>query len=266
MTPFSISTPDRSERSASVGMPRNGPIRWRPARLIDSWRETATARTLVFDVADWPGHDGGQHVDIKLTGEDGYSAQRSYSIASASAQNRVELTVQLVPRGEVSPYLVEIMKTGDELELRGPIGGWFRWTEALHNPVLLVGGGSGIVPLMAMLRQRVRSGSTASFRMIYTVRTPDQVFYVKELNTLSRAAPDITIQRIYTRSGLGSDGRTPGRLTPADVPMADPSATTPTRVYVCGPTGFVENAAEHILARGHQAQVIRTERFGPSGG
>jgi ferredoxin-NADP reductase len=254
------------QQPAPPGTPRQGPIRWLRARLEDSWMETRTAKTLVFAVPGWPGHHAGQHVDIKLTAEDGYAAQRSYSVASASAFDRIELTVQTVTGGEVSPYLVETMERGDELELRGPIGGWFRWTEQLIDPVLLVGGGSGIVPLMAMLRQRVRSDSTAAFHMIYTARTPDHLFYANELYTIGRDRPDVTIDRIYTRSGLPDDARPPGRLTLADFPAVEPTEDTFTRVYVCGPSGFVESAAQLLIDRGHSPANIRTERFGPSGG
>lgn len=248
--------------------------------------ETRTAKTLLFSVPGWTGHDAGQHVDVKLTAEDGYTAQRSFSVASASALGWLQLTVQTVSNGEVSPYLVEAMEPGDELELRGPIGGWFRWTEALIEPVLLVGGGSGIVPLMAMLRQRIESGATTPFHLIYVARTPDHVFYANELYTIAQNNDDVTIDRLYTRSGLPDDARTPGRLTLEDLPApietateasAERATTTAattatasvagfTRAYVCGPTGFVEHAAQLLQARGHKPNAIRTERFGPSGG
>ena len=228
--------------------------------------ETQTAKTLAFVVPGWSGHDAGQHVDVKLTAEDGYTAQRSYSIASASEPGRLELTVQVVTGGVVSPYLVETMGTGDELELRGPIGGWFRWTEQVLAPVLLVAGGSGIVPLMAMLRQRARTGSNTPFQLIYSARTPDHLIYTNELHAISQLECDVTIDRLFTRSGLPDDARSPGRLRPLDFPQPVSSAAGPTRVYVCGPTGFVENAAQLLIERGHQPASIRTERFGPSGG
>jgi ferredoxin-NADP reductase len=244
--------------------------------------ETRTAKTLVFAVPGWRGHDAGQHVDIKLTAEDGYTAERSYSLASVTDPGRLELTVETVSDGEVSPYLVQDMEPGDKLQLRGPIGGWFRWTDRLVEPVLLVGGGSGIVPLMAMLRQRIASASTAPFHLIYVARTPDHIFYANELYTIAEAHDDITIDRLYTRSGLPDDARAPGRLSLADLPSPAtapiegaatsppatvvPEATVATRVYVCGPTGFVENAAQLLQLRGHQPAAIRTERFGPSGG
>jgi ferredoxin-NADP reductase len=258
--------------------------------------ETRTAKTLLFSVPEWNGHDAGQHVDVKLTAEDGYTAQRSYSLASTSSPGWLQLTVQTVSNGEVSPYLVEVMGPGDRLQLRGPIGGWFRWTEQLTEPVLLVGGGSGIVPLMAMLRQRIESKAPRPFHLIYVARTPDHIFYTNELHTIAQSHADVTIDRIYTRAGLPDDPRAPGRLTLEDLPVplgatgtslarlteasqaesteagrSASSATAPTRhgamtrVYVCGPTGFVEHAAQLLQARGHPSDAIRTERFGPTG-
>jgi ferredoxin-NADP reductase len=257
------------------------PAQWLTAELRGSWLETRTARTLLFSVPGWEGHDAGQHVDIRLTAEDGYTAERSYSVASAPEDGWIQLTVETVSNGEVSPYLVQTMQPGDRMQIRGPIGGWFRWTDDLPEPVLLVGGGSGIVPLMAMVRQRVRSASTTPFHLIYVARTPDHIFYTNELFTIAQSQHDITVDRIYTRSGLPDDPRAPGRLTLADLPSParavgdrdeaaatdepQPSSAGP-RVYVCGPTGFVENAAQLLQARGHQPAAIRTERFGPSGG
>lgn len=245
------------------------PTPWLRARLVDSRLETRTARTLVFDVPGWPGHHAGQHVDIRLTADDGYTAQRSYSIASTSAVGRIELTVQAITSGEASPYLVETMQTGDELELRGPLGGWFQWTEDLAEPVLLIGGGSGIVPLMAILRRRVQTGSAAPFHLIYSVRTPDHIFYANDLYKIREEASGVRIDQVYSRAGLPWDARTPGRLSREDIPApisGDPDGgTSQGRVYVSGPTGFVETVTQLLLDRGHPAASIRTERFGPSG-
>jgi ferredoxin-NADP reductase len=241
-------------------------IPWLRAQLRESRMETRTARTLVLDVPGWAGHHAGQHVDVKLTSEDGYSAQRSYSIASASAPGELELTVQGVSDGELSPYLVEVMAPGDELELRGPIGGWFRWTEEFTEPVLLVGGGSGIVPLMAILRERLRTGSTPPVQFICVARTPDHVFYTNELHSIDQSHADVLIDRLYTRAGLPDDERAPGRLSLRDLPPPSVGDTGGTRVYVCGPTGFVESAADLLQERGHPPSAIRTERFGPTGG
>ncbi|MBB3090842.1 ferredoxin reductase [Nocardioides albus] len=225
--------------------------------------ETRLARTLVLDVPGWSGHAPGQHVDVRLTAEDGYTAQRSYSVASPSAQDQVELTVQRVQGGEVSTYLTEIMLPGDQLEIRGPLGGWFQWTARIRGPVLLVGGGSGVVPLMAMLRERVRSDSSSPFRLIYSARTPDHIIYTSELHQMGQTHPDIQISRLYTRSGLPDDTREPGRLRIEDLPPPGNEITEgPSRVYVCGPTGFVEHAARLLVDRGYRSSDIRTERFG----
>ncbi|MGE5720183.1 MAG: FAD-binding oxidoreductase [Nocardioidaceae bacterium] len=166
---------------AAVRRRLNAPLPWAAARLVDARLETPTARTLVLHVPDWPGHLPGQHVDVRLTAEDSYSARRSYSIASAPDCDRIELTVQLLPDGEVSSFLVHDFAVGDPVELRGPLGGWFVWDPDDHRPVLLVGGGSGVVPLMAMLRTQRRTSSKASFRLVYSVRTPADVFYRNEL-------------------------------------------------------------------------------------
>ncbi len=239
------------------------PMPWRVGRLEDSWLETRTARTLVLDVAGWPGHDAGQHVDVRLTAADGYTAQRTYSVASAPERDRLVLTVQLVGEGEVSPYLVETMQPGDELEIRGPIGGWFRWTEAMPEPVLLVAGGSGVVPLMAMLRQRWRADAENPFHLVLSTRTPDHVFFTNELFALARTTPGVRVDRLYSRGGLPDDLRPAGRLRPEDLPGVGETAVPP-RVYVCGPSGFVEAAAGILIAKGHDSGTIRTERFGPS--
>src|SRR5215475_2272188 len=161
-------------------------VMWRTATVVGLHDETATARTLALAVRDWPGHTAGQHLDVRLTAEDGYSAVRSYSIASApSSDGRMEITVERLPNGEVSPYLTQQVLVGDELEVRGPIGRWFVWHPEQMEPIQLVAGGSGIVPLMAMLRSRASAGSTAPFRLLYSVRVPEAVFYRDELQALS---------------------------------------------------------------------------------
>ncbi|MEO6791666.1 MAG: ferredoxin reductase [Ornithinibacter sp.] len=239
------------------------PMPWRVGSLTDGWLETRTARTVVLDVPGWPGHDAGQHVEVRLSAQDGYTAQRTYSVASAPERDRLVLTVQLLREGEVSPYLVETMRPGDQLEVRGPIGGWFRWSEEMPEPVLLVAGGSGVVPLMAMLRQRGRAGVDTPFHLIYSVRTPDHVFYTNELFALSQTSPGLRVDRLFTRGGLPDDARRPGRLRPEDLPGVGETAVPP-RVYVCGPSGFVESAAGILIDKGHDSGAIRTERFGPS--
>ena len=240
-----------------------GPLPWLRARMDDGWLETRTARTLTFDVPGWPGHDPGQHVDVRLTAEDGYTAQRTYSLASAPEEGRLVLTVQAVTEGEVSPHLVAQMRPGDECEVRGPVGGWFRWTAGTPGPVLLVAGGSGIVPLMSMVREKARTGDPAPFHLVYSVRTPDHVVYTNELFALSRTTPGLVVDRLYSRGGLPDDTRALGRLRAADLPGPDATDVPPV-VYVCGPTGFVESATEHLLDLGHRPSAIRTERFGPT--
>ncbi len=239
------------------------PMPWYTARVEDAWLETRTARTVVLEVPRWPGHDAGQHVDVRLTADDGYTATRTYSVASAPEPGRLVLTVQLVGDGEVSPWLVEEARPDDELEVRGPIGGWFRWSEEMPEPLLLVGGGSGVVPLMAMVRQRVRTGADVPVHLVLSARTPDHVFYTNELFALAQTTPGLRVDRLYSRGGLPGDTRAPGRLRREDLPAVD-ATHVPPRVYVCGPSGFVEAATRILIASGHDAGDIRTERFGPS--
>jgi ferredoxin-NADP reductase len=235
-------------------------INWKVARVVGSRWETASARTLQLDVEDWDGHLAGQHVDVRLTAADGYRAQRSYSIASAADGRRVEITVQRVADGEVSPYLVDQLSVGDAVELRGPVGGWFVWAPGDPDPVLLVAGGSGVVPLMAMVRARIASGSTAPFRLLYSVRTPDEVMYSDELAALPSGV-DLTM--LYTREAPDGEGRPARRISLQD--LGKPPAEAPPAVYLCGPSGFVEAAATMLVTLGHDPARIRTERFGRGG-
>ncbi|MEW9531053.1 ferredoxin reductase [Microbispora sp. NPDC049125] len=236
---------------------------WRAARLVETRDETGTARTLVFHVPGWPGHLPGQHVDVRLTADDGYSTQRSYSLAAPADGDRIELTVERVPDGEVSPYLTEVLRPGDEVELRGPVGGWFVWRPGGTAPVLLVAGGSGIVPLMAMVRARRREGSTAPFRLLYAVRDPARRYYEAELG---RPDPGLGVSYLYTRTSPDGWARPPGRITLDDLAAGGWPAKLEPDCYVCGPTGFVEAAADLLLALGHEPGRVRTERFGPTGG
>ncbi|MEU8307149.1 ferredoxin reductase [Actinomadura sp. NPDC048955] len=229
-----------------------GRLAWRVARLAETRRETDTARTLVFDVPGWPGHLAGQHVDVRLTAADGYTAQRSYSL---SAPDRVELTVQRIADGEVSPYLTDVLGIGDPVEIRGPVGGWFVWRPDAGRDVLLIAGGSGVAPLMAMVRARRLAGSGARFRLVYSTRTPGDVFYADELR---RPEPGLDVAHVYTRVAPEVWPRPPGRLAAADLGDGPPDRDC----FVCGPTGFVESAADLLLARGHDPRRIKTERFG----
>ncbi|HZD37240.1 MAG TPA: ferredoxin reductase [Actinomycetes bacterium] len=242
-----------------------GRLTWRAAQVVEVHHESPTARTLVLEVPSWPGHLAGQHVDVRLTAEDGYSAQRSYSIASAPDGTRVELTVQRLPDGEVSPYLTEVLAPGDPLELRGPIGGWFVWRPDEEAPTLLTAGGSGVVPLMAMLRTRIAGGSTRPMRLIYSTRGPDTLLYQEELERLGDQDPGLRLDLVYTRSAPAGWSGPVGRLDASLLAtLAWPPADRPA-CFVCGPTGFVEAVANLLIDQGHDPQRIKTERFGPSG-
>ncbi|TDD22519.1 oxidoreductase [Kribbella turkmenica] len=239
-------------------------LSWQVATVTDIRPETATARTLVLDVPDWAGHLAGQHLDVRLTAPDGYRASRSYSVSSDWRGDTIELTVEVVPDGEVSPYLVDVVKVGDQFEVRGPVGGWFVWKPEQEGPVQLIGGGSGIAPLMAMLRAHATSGSTTPVRLIYSVRRPASVIFVGDLKELA-ASEHVDVRLVYTREAPAGEPRV-GRIdadvigqyafTPVDAPTS----------YVCGPTPFVETVADLLVEAGHDPARVRTERFGPTGG
>ena len=251
-----------------------GRLTWQVATVAAVREETPTARTIVLDVPGWPGHQAGQHVDVRLTAPDGYSAQRSYSIASPPGASppgapppgaaTLELTVQRLADGEVSPYLADVLEPGDPLELRGPIGGWFVWDPS-SGPVLLVAGGSGVVPLMAMIRTRAETGSRTPFRLVYSVREPDMALYAGELAGLAAADAGLGVTYVYTRTTPPGWPMPAGRIS-ADILTAGQAAQPGLAVFVCGPTGFVEAAADLLVDAGYQPSAIKTERFGPSGG
>jgi len=221
--------------------------------------------TLRLESDAWPGHLPGQHVDVRLTAEDGYQAQRSYSIASAPAAGRLDLTIEEIADGEVSPYLSEELRSGDRLELRGPIGGYFTWTEANGGPLLLVAGGSGVAPLMSMLRYRATIGSAIPATLLYSSRSWDEIIYREELERLS-ADPAVRVIHTLTRSHPdGWDGYT----RRVDAAMLEDAAVEPEPgrlAYVCGPTQFVENVASDLVALGYPPTRVKTERFGPTRG
>ena len=237
---------------------------WRPARLVERRPETATASTLVLDVPGWPGHEAGQHLDVRLTADDGYQAARSYSLAAPADRDRIEITVQEVPDGEVSSYLAEDAASGDSVEVRGPVGGWFVWKPEDSGPVLLVAGGSGVVPLMAMIR--ARDGiSRAPFRLIYSMRTPVDRIYDHELRRRATENGELEISFIYTRTAPEDETRPVGRITADDLVSNGWAPESSPSVYVCGPTGFVEGVSDLLVGLGHDPGRIKTERFGPSG-
>jgi ferredoxin-NADP reductase len=232
-----------------------GRLAWRVATVADVVDETMRTRTLVLDVDDWSPHRAGQHVDVRLTAEDGYQAERSYSIASGPDDGRLELTVERIEDGEVSPYLVDEARPGDVFEVRGPIGGYFAWSPTEGGPLLLVGGGSGVVPLRSMLRARPRD---VPARLIYSSRTLDDVIYRDELDALG---DDVVLTLTRERRDDLRTGRVNVELLSevGFAPERDP------HVFVCGPTSFVESVAEDLVELGHVPAKIKTERFGPTG-
>jgi ferredoxin-NADP reductase len=239
--------------------------------VVEVRPETPSAVTLALDVAGWPGHIAGQHVDVRLTAENGYAATRSYSIASgpSSSAGPLEITVQKVNGGEVSGYLAGIARPGDMMEVRGPIGGYFVWPPRdgdTKSPVLLVAGGSGIVPLMSMVRSRAVLAGRTPVRLIYSVRAPREVIYAEELRRRVRDDHGLDVAFAFTRAApegwRGRVGRISARTLASDGWPADLGP----QVYVCGPTGFVEAVADLLVEAGHEPRRVRTERFGPTGG
>ena len=237
------------------------PIRWRTVTVAEIVEENAHARTIVLDVPDWPGHVAGQHVDVRLTAEDGYQAQRSYSIASPPEEPRLALTVERIDDGEVSPYLAGELRAGDEFEIRGPVGGHFTWRVRDGGPLLLVAGGSGLVPLMAMLRHRAAQGSDVEARLLLSARSVDDVLYRDEVAALDGVRISCTLTRERPDDWTGYDRRVDAEML-ADV---GPAPSQEPKIFVCGPTAFVEQAAESLVSLGHEPAAIRTERFGPTG-
>ena len=243
---------------------RPAPIVWHVAAVREIVEESERARTLVFDVPEWPGHRAGQHVDVRLTAPDGYQAQRSYSIASAPEQGTVSLTVERITDGEVSPYLVDVAEVGDELELRGPIGRPFTWSVRDGGPLLLVGGGSGIVPLMSMLRHRAAQGDPVEARLLASSRSPALGLYAAELREIG-PRENLEVAWTYTREApAGWTGWT--RRVDAEMlaELAPPPSSRP-RAFVCGPTPFVETVSDLLVDAGHDPLRIHAERFGPTG-
>ena len=234
--------------------------------MVAAAPETATSRTLRLRIPGLVPTLAGQHVDVRLTADDGYQASRSYSVASAPAADELEITVDELQDGEVSPYLVRGLSVGDQIELRGPVGRWFTWDPGQTAPVQLIAGGSGVVPLMAMIRAHAASGSRSNFRLLYSARGPDTVFYREELERLSEASTTLTVTYVYTRE-TPAGWPTPARRLDADTLAASiiPLDQRPL-VFVCGNTGFVEVVADWLLALGYPADSIKTERFGGTGG
>jgi ferredoxin-NADP reductase len=240
---------------------------WQLGRVAQIVDETPRTKSLVLDVPEWGGHRAGQHVDLRLTAEDGYSVERSYSIATGPERGEaVDITVERIADGEVSPFLHDVVVPGDRIEVRGPIGGYFTWRVTDGGPLLLVGGGSGVVPLMAMLRHRAAQHSAVPAHLLYSSRDFDDIIYRQELERLAAADPALTIVHTLTRvqpaSWTGYRRRIDRDIlaevawAPAEQPLA----------FVCGPTALVEAVASTLVELGHEPQRVRTERFGPSGG
>jgi ferredoxin-NADP reductase len=239
---------------------------WRLAEVVEVVPETPRTKSLVLDVPDWEGHKAGQHVDVRLTAPDGYQAQRSYSIASAPEDERLVLTVDRLEDGEVSPYLTEVLMAGDKLEFRGPIGGYFTWEEGDGGPLLLVGGGSGVVPLMAMIRHRAIVGSDVPTRLLYSSRSYEEIIYRKELEKLAARDGSLEVVHTLTRSRpqdwsghhrrIDSEMLAEVSWSPQERPLA----------FVCGPTPLVEAVGSALVGLGHEPARVKTERFGATGG
>jgi ferredoxin-NADP reductase len=244
--------------------PPRVPLSWRVATVVEVRSETARAKTIVLQVPDWPGHLAGQHLDVRLTAEDGYQAQRSYSIASAPEDERLELTVERIDAGEVSLYLCDELRPGDQLELRGPIGGYFTWQVADGGPLLLLAGGSGVVPLAAMLRHRAARGSRVDTRILVSAGRWGDVLYRDDFERFGGegVAVHYTLTRVAPARWSGWSRRVDAEM----VREVGPEPQDRPRAFVCGPTPFVEQVADLLVGLGHPPRLVKTERFGPTGG
>jgi ferredoxin-NADP reductase len=247
-----------------AGVPRK--LAWRVAEVAETSPDTPRTKSLFLEIPGWEGHRAGQHVDVRLTAEDGYRAERSYSIASAPEDGRVELLIERLEDGEVSPYLTDELRAGDGLELRGPIGGWFAWEAREGGPLLLVAGGSGIAPLMAMIRHRRTAGNDTPVRLLFSSRSYEEIIFREELERL--AAGDETLEIIHTLTRSTPPGWE-GYDRRIDEEMLGEVAFSPEErslAFVCGPTPLVETVATALVGLGHDPVRVKTERFGPTGG
>ena len=239
---------------------------WRIGEVLETHPETPRTKSIILDVPGWEGHKAGQHVDIRLTAEDGYQAQRSYSIASAPEDGRLAIVVERLDDGEVSPYLTDELRAGDGLELRGPIGGWFTWEASDGGPLLLVAGGSGIAPLRAMIRHRAAAHSDAPVRLLYSSRSREETIYAQELESLAAENGALEVFHTLTRSQpVGWTGYS-RRIDREMLEEISPSPEERPLAFVCGPTPLVEAAATALVELGHGPARVKTERFGATGG
>jgi ferredoxin-NADP reductase len=256
----------RPDSTPSVVRPRR--IEWRAATVREVIRETAHAKTLVLDVPGWPGHTAGQHVDVRLTADDGYQAQRSYSIASDPMRPTLAITIERLDDGEVSPYLTDALGVGDRLELRGPIGGYFVWEPSMGGPLFLVAGGSGIVPLMAMLRTRAVAPlplrATSPAVLLYSSRSWDDVIYRDEVAKIGED-PGVKVVQTLTRSQPPGWTGYKRRIDADMLAEVAPAPSLHPHIFICGTTPLVESAAQILVELGHEPARVKTERFGPTG-
>ena len=245
-------------------------LKWQLGTVVEIRQETPRVKSLILDLPEWTAHFSGQHVDVRLTAEDGYQAQRSYSIASAPEDKFLMLTVENIDDGEVSPYLTDVLRAGDQLELRGPIGGYFVWAAGDANddrsPLLLVAGGSGIAPLMAMIRHRANSKSRVPTKLLYSSRSYDEVIYREELDRLTANDPSLRVIHTLTRRQPEDWTGYRRRIDRAMLAESAWQSTENPLAYTCGPTALVETVANHLLELGYEPGRIKTERFGPTGG
>lgn len=242
------------------------PLRWQTARVSAIQDETPKTKTFTFELPEWMAHRPGQHYDLRLTAADGYQAERSYSIASAPERKGViDLTIERIDDGEVSPYMHDVVSVDDRLELRGPIGGYFVWTVELNGPLLLIAGGSGVVPLMAMIRHRALRKSTVPVRLLYSSRSQADVIYAKELGQLAARRNGFEVFYTFTRTQPSGWTGYSRRIDKAMISEVSSALGDAFRAYVCGPTVLVEVAADNLVSLGIPATRVRTERFGPTG-
>jgi ferredoxin-NADP reductase len=241
-------------------------LAWRIGEVVETRPETPRVKSLFLEVPGWEGHKAGQHVDVRLTAEDGYQAQRSYSIASAPEDGRLSLVVERLEEGEVSPYLTDELRVGDRLELRGPIGGWFTWEAKEGGPLLLVAGGSGIAPLMAMIRHRAAAQSDASCRLLYSSRSREDTIYAEELDRLVAENGALEVAHTLTRSQPSGWTGYSRRIDKEMLEEVAWSSEQRPLAFICGPTPLVETVATALVELGHDSARVKTERFGPTGG
>jgi ferredoxin-NADP reductase len=259
-------TPAAATGSAAPAAPRASRVGWQLGTVAAIREETPTVRSFTLSLDDWAGHRPGQHVDLRLTAEDGYSVERSYSIASEpERRGELDITVERIPDGEVSPFMHDVVVVGDRLELRGPIGGYFVWDAPLGGPLFLIGGGSGVVPLMAMVRHRARAGMDVPTRLLFSSRGPEEIIYAEELDRLAAARDGFEV--VHTLTRRQPDGWTgyARRIDEAMLAEVIEPLGIEARTYICGPTALVENAANVLVRLGLPPDRIRTERFGPTG-